>query len=619
MRRVALALSLLWLTVAAHGAAGAESTIRYHYGDDSRWADPAYDDSAWPIAAEGRVPQPPFASDGFVWIRARVAVPGVVPGPLTLRSGASRSGPDVQQFFIEGAAVGDFGQFPPNATARMLPQQVAIDLPSTIAKPGQTLMIALRGWNRPADRSPRGPIIAEFSVDASALQHAVVQQTRAETLLRYAPVFAMDAVLELLGIGILVLGLWSRRRDLFLYALWLVTMPVFLAAISLRSTAVGLRQVPFEVMFLFINAFGMCVVTEFLWTVQGFRNDLSRRLTHLCWIVENAAAIYLAVSSQPGDMVAAARFLDIWLLFLFNVIQTLANLWALCISGRNRAIAAAMLLINFGYYLRWSGHSISFGTLPITFFEAAFYLSSFVIAALLIHQAWASWKKGDDLRIEFAAARELQQQLVPLALPAIAGLRLEAAYLPAKDVGGDFYQVLEEAGGSTLILVGDVSGKGLKAAMTGILTIGAASALAAEAPGPALLLTRLNREMTRFQKGGFVTCLCARIGPGGVLTVANAGHLAPYINGVEMVLDNGLPLGLSSDATYSESTFQLEANQQLTILTDGVLEARDGAGELYGFDRTAAISTQSAERIAAAAHAFGQDDDITVLTVAYVV
>src|SRR5258707_12333848 len=166
-------------------------------------------------------------------------------------------------------------------------------------------------------------------------------------------------------------------------------------------------------MFLLINAFGMCVVTEFLWTVQGFRNDLSRRLTHLCWIVENAAAIYLAVSSQPGDMVAAARFLDIWLLFLFNVIQTLANLWALCISGRNRAIAAAMLLINFGYYLRWSGRSISFGTLPISFFEAAFYLSSFVIAALLIHQPGASWKKGDDLRIASAAARELQQRLAP--------------------------------------------------------------------------------------------------------------------------------------------------------------------------------------------------------------
>jgi serine phosphatase RsbU (regulator of sigma subunit) len=76
-----------------------------------------------------------------------------------------------------------------------------------------------------------------------------------------------------------------------------------------------------------------------------------------------------------------------------------------------------------------------------------------------------------------------------------------------------------------------------------------------------------------------------------------------------------LPLGLAADTTYAECFFKLAPGEQLTLLTDGVVEAREKTGALFGFERTAAISTHPAEAIAAAAQAFGQDDDITVLTV----
>jgi serine phosphatase RsbU (regulator of sigma subunit) len=84
---------------------------------------------------------------------------------------------------------------------------------------------------------------------------------------------------------------------------------------------------------------------------------------------------------------------------------------------------------------------------------------------------------------------------------------------------------------------------------------------------------------------------------------------------MELPCENGLPLGLIADAGYRESAFQLEAGEQFTLLTDGVVEARNAAGELFGFERTAAISAQDADAIAQAAEAFGQEDDITVLTV----
>ncbi len=218
---------------------------------------------------------------------------------------------------------------------------------------------------------------------------------------------------------------------------------------------------------------------------------------------------------------------------------------------------------------------------------------------------------------ELEAAREIQQRLVPAVLPPVAGWRVEAAYIPAQEVGGDFYQVLEQAEGSTLIVVGDVSGKGLKAAMTGALAIGALRTLAAEGLDPAELLERLNRQMAQAQDGGFVTCVAARISQEGELTLANAGHLAPYWNGKELACEPGLPLGIDSGAVYEETAAQIAAGDRVTFLSDGVVEARSASGELLGFERTSELSMSSAAEIAAAAQRFGQEDDITVLTLEF--
>jgi serine phosphatase RsbU (regulator of sigma subunit) len=107
-----------------------------------------------------------------------------------------------------------------------------------------------------------------------------------------------------------------------------------------------------------------------------------------------------------------------------------------------------------------------------------------------------------------------------------------------------------------------------------------------------------------------------RVATNGAATFANAGHISPYRNGVELEGENGLPLGLVATATYPESSFELRVGEQLTLVTDGVVEARSEAGELFGFGRTEASASGTAEAISQAAQAFGQDDDITVLTVA---
>lgn len=406
----------------------------------------------------------------------------------------------------------------------------------------------------------------------------------------------------------------GTRSTLLLCALWLVALPAYLVFRLLPLP--GASAFTVYVVFLIINAVGMYVVVEFTWTVQGFRDRIFRTIFHLCWIGLTVAFICADTGVHAGVLVSAGAFAGNWLLFAFNVIGTGANLVALAGRGRNRPVAAAMLLINVGYFAGLAGYSVDISLLGISLFKGAFYLCTLFIAILLMRQTWAAWRKAEDLRIEFAAAREVQQQLVPDALPPIAGWRVEAAYLPATEVGGDFYHVIEQPD-ATVLLIGDVSGKGLKAAMTGLLTIGAASAIAAECHSPAQILARLNREMVRLQKGGFITCLCVRIAADGHVTLSNAGHLAPYRAGEEVEVESGLPLGIASDATYGESILHLAPMDCLTFLSDGIVEAQNQRGELFGFDRTRQISHQSAEAIARAAQAFGQEDDITVLSLTF--
>jgi hypothetical protein len=217
------------------------------------------------------------------------------------------------------------------------------------------------------------------------------------------------------------------------------------------------------------------------------------------------------------------------------------------------------------------------------------------------------------LEHEYRNARAVQQVLIPEEIPSVPGFSIQSVYKPYGEVGGDFFQILAAKDG-VLAVIGDVSGKGMPAAMTVSLLVGTVRTLAHYTENPGEILKAMNQRMLGRSQGGFTTCLVLRADRNGTLRVANAGHIAPYLGGKELPLESGLPLGLSAETTYAVSSFQLAPGEQLTLLTDGVVEAREKTGALLGFERTAALSTQPVEAIAAAAEAFGQDDDITVLT-----
>ena len=283
------------------------------------------------------------------------------------------------------------------------------------------------------------------------------------------------------------------------------------------------------------------------------------------------------------------------------------------------ALAAAFVMIIFNFVPDFTAlwnlpFFVNLGEVTISFDQLSSFLIRIVVSILLMRRFIRGVREKKQIESEMEQARQVQQVLIPEALPSIAGFEIHSEYHSALQVGGDFFQILPLAGNGVLVVIGDVSGKGIPAAMTVSLLVGAFRVEANITQQPGAILAAINEQMLGRSRNGFTTCLVVRIDADGSLTAANAGHLAPYIAGKEVEIESGLPLGLSADVRYPETRLAMSIGSQLTLITDGVAEARDAAGQLFGFERTEAISGQSAGQIALIAQQFGQEDDITVLT-----
>ncbi len=213
---------------------------------------------------------------------------------------------------------------------------------------------------------------------------------------------------------------------------------------------------------------------------------------------------------------------------------------------------------------------------------------------------------------ELQAASSVQQMLLQSASSPTPGFCIDSVYVPASEVGGDFFFVSPAPDGSLTAIIGDVSGKGLTAAMRVAMILGALRRETVHDPGK--ILEGLNNVLIAQGQLGFTTACCIRIALSGEFVLANAGHIAPYLSGIELNTPPALPLGLVPDQTYELVHGHLKAADRLVLLSDGVPEARSKAGDLYGFDLLPQLTLRPAQEIADTAQRFGQEDDITVLT-----
>ena len=212
---------------------------------------------------------------------------------------------------------------------------------------------------------------------------------------------------------------------------------------------------------------------------------------------------------------------------------------------------------------------------------------------------------------ELKAASSVQQMLLQSASRPTPGFHVDSIYLPASEVGGDFFFVQPGPDGSLLAIIGDVSGKGLTAAMRVSMILGVLRRETSD--DPAEILFNLNNALVAQGQLGFTTACSMRISCTGDFIFANAGHIAPYLSGVELNSYAALPLGIVPDQVYQAVKGVLRHQDRIVLLSDGVPEARSHSNELFGFDRLSELTRLSAEEIAGAAQKFGQEDDITVL------
>lgn len=237
---------------------------------------------------------------------------------------------------------------------------------------------------------------------------------------------------------------------------------------------------------------------------------------------------------------------------------------------------------------------------------------------VLMHEARRYVKTRTEkamLESEMAAARQVQQVILPHAHQSVRGFAIDSVYKPARELGGDFFQILPVGEGSVLVVIGDVAGKGLPAAMLVSLLVGTIRSTIEDTHDPVVLLRKLHNGMLGRAPDGFATALAALVEEDGVVTIANAGHLSPYLDGHEVELPGALPLGIGGGGHYQTITVMMPPKSRLTFLSDGVVEAQNAKGELFGFDRAKAMSRDTAATIAEAAAQFGQTDDITVVTI----
>ena len=264
----------------------------------------------------------------------------------------------------------------------------------------------------------------------------------------------------------------------------------------------------------------------------------------------------------------------------------------------------------------WTGHgyqsplTMQAGPIPIHFATIADSIGVLAIVVIIFFRFLRIHRDRERASSELAAARSVQELLIP-QMTKTPGFEVDSIYNPAAEVGGDFYHVEPTMDGGLLVVIGDVAGKGLKAAMNVSMVMGALRRTPERSP--AKILESLNRVL--IGSDGFTTCQAVWFAPNGEVVIANAGHLPPYLNTQEINLPGGLPLGILAEISYEEVRLYVHPGDRLLLMSDGVVEARHAGGELFGFDRVHNLSNQSAFYIADAAKSFGQEDDITVLTV----
>jgi len=622
---------------------------KFRTGDNMAWAQTNFDDSNWgsmdltpppgsadeTVAVSGDLPgwtaigYPRYA--GYAWYRLRVNIEGAT-RRLALKMPDQVD--DAYQVFVNGQEIGSFGTFSLGRVTAYSTLPVEFRLPKGIQD--GTITIAIRVWMDSATRfnSPdagglHGPPVLGY---ASVIE--VLTQFDYDENARPLITGFIESMILFMALLMTLSLLWLDHEEKAYLWLALVCLVTLLSNSIVQSAnfTTWIGQTPAVILIDVILAplrIGLWVIFWGYW----FRLWRMGRLHWLVWSMVVILMIGTAMLRPPlyglhvpthdstfiNPILLVAK-LYLGLLLLLVTIRGLTRQKA---QAWMAATAVVLVFIaNYQHEMRLIhllrpltrftvlGFEISLGTI-------ATVVSLLIITILLLIRYFNTQKLKEQWKLEIQQAQQVQQILIPQKLPDIPGLRIDTAYRPAREVGGDFFQVFPaDVPGSVIIIVGDVTGKGMQAGMLVATIVGALRGAALHSWDPVQMMHEVNVQLCERQHSS-ATCQILYVDPAGNATLANAGQLPPYLNGQEMEMEGALPLGTIPDAEHSVTTFTMRPGDSLILMSDGIVEAQDTHGNLFGFDRITELlrNRPSAEDIATAAQEFGQEDDILVLQV----
>src|ERR1700738_2911086 len=579
---------------AVHAVFQLDGPWRFSIGDDPRWADPAFNDSSWRDVdiSQVVVGQVFDTYSGYAWYRLRLQ-PQQLAGFNLVKDNPLLALLVTGDFAGQLAAYvhGNESASTRGMTDRPSPyQSPPFVVPLAGADPSKPIVIAIRTWAGNGVSTRRGilrkvelgnqPDISERFTAAQATQWN-----------NHVSVIALTAF-AFLSVAVLGLALFLAQRHHSEY-LWLAILCTLAGLARLLRVAIGLGYLSLDA-FAIVHQFTVyAFVAATLEFVYRFTGSPLRRTVRAFQIADLLAPLAYFLHQETVEwtigVTAETAFSAVVVIMLFAAWRggrgdAGVMLFPFLLGGASDWISA---VLEAGAHLHWlpqsfAIQSFNLGPVRVTVgqFTDGLFLASLI--AVILYRFIRISQVEQQSAAEIAAARSVQALLIPTQLPSTRNFMLESAYLPIHGVGGDFFQVLPLKDDSLLIVVGDVSGKGLQAAMNSSTLVGALRNELSH--DPATVLEHLNRVlMGAVSSPGavpeldaapcFATCLCARGYPDGALVIAHAGHLAPYRDGREIDLPPGLPLGVIAESQYQQSTFQLDQGDRLVFLSDGVVEA----------------------------------------------
>ncbi|HTV05153.1 MAG TPA: SpoIIE family protein phosphatase [Acidobacteriaceae bacterium] len=624
------------------------SPWRFSVGDDPAWADSDFNDTAWEVVDlapgygsidpmtgwSGYVPgwtvlgHPDYW--GYAWYRTHLQV-NVHHGEVLAIDGPVNVD-DAYQVFVNGKLLGSFGKFRRSGSSPVAyySQPMMFRLPPADLDGPEDLVLAFRVWMAPGtlDQSPLAggihdpPLIGD--VGAVATEYSLARLRLIRTYVFGLVIAGLFLLLAVMSSSLL---LFDREDPVYR---WLVVVFLLTAVQSAAACIASWTQISsITTSSLFLNdllqplILGAWVMVWWVWfrlREVPWLPNLVVILT-VSYIIANAIGGDLFFTIIPHPITSLFRLASVAIRIFFLLPLIFIIIVGVGKQGWEGLLALpAVLLVGvaqfqtelsvLGFRVYWFPLGVRIGLDQIA--NIALAIAIFV---LILRRLRLSMQVQRELQSDVQQAHEVQKVLIPATLPQVPGLILESEYIPAREVGGDFFQIIPNLkDGSVLIVAGDVTGKGLRSGMVGALIVGAARSEGSHSQDPLTILKAIN---ARLSGQGQATCLVLRIAANGSCSLANAGHIPPYLNGSELPVEGSVPLGMFPNAEFSSMQFQLKPGDRLILVSDGIAEARSETGELFGFDRVHQMLTKpiSAKEIATTAKNFGQEDDISVLSI----